>query len=73
MTVFEILFRARDREIEPPYLDPRHFVARKRSALRIGIGECVAEALVAWIGVTLDNRHPTRHGQCSSLLGCSDR
>ena len=61
LTVLKILLCAQDREIEVRHFDPRHLVAGDRSTFRMGIGECVAEALAAWIGMALDNRHmPSR-------------
>jgi hypothetical protein len=62
LTVLKILLCAQDREIEVRHFDPRHLVVGDRSTFRMGIGECVAEPLAAWIGMALDNRHPARHG-----------
>ena len=62
MIVLKILLRAQDREIEARHFNPRDLVASDCSAFCIGVGECVPEALAAWIGMALDNRHPAPRG-----------
>ena len=65
LTVLEILLCAQDGEIEARHFDSRHLVSCRDGTLRIRVGECVAEALAAWVGMALDNRYAARHGQCS--------
>jgi len=62
MIALEIPLCAQDREIEACHFNPRDLVAGDRSTFWIGIGECVAKALAASIGMALDNHHPARHG-----------
>jgi hypothetical protein len=51
--VLEILLRAKGEEIEARHFDPPDLVAGDRSTFCIGVGECVAKALAAWIGMAL--------------------
>jgi hypothetical protein len=45
---------AQDREIEARHFDPRDLVAGGRSTFCIGVGECVAEMVAAWIGMAFE-------------------
>ena len=50
LTVLEVVLCAQYREVKARHFDPRHVVSCRDGTLRIRVGECVAEALAAWIG-----------------------
>ena len=55
ITVLEIPLCAQNGELEVRHVNTRHFISGSRCTLRLGIGERMAEAITARIGITLDN------------------
>jgi hypothetical protein len=55
ITVLEIPLCAQNGELEVRHVNTRHFISGSRCTLRLGIGERMAEAIAARIGITLDN------------------
>jgi hypothetical protein len=66
--MLEILLCAQDRELQARHFHPHDRVAGKCRTSRVRVGERMAKAVAARIGMTLDKREALRHGW-GSVIG----